>query len=142
VGDEVAPVAFGRSRRFASNLALFIEHHLSRHGALAAVARSLDVEPGKLRRYASRRGSTRELRDIEFIYEVVEALEFDPVTVFSAAQRSESLAMMLALSEGSVDHRLSPEFQGLTSARDDRSPRRACGEQDVERFRDSDAEVA
>lgn len=129
-------IAAGRSRVFASNLALFIEHHLSRHGALAALARSLDVEPAKLRRYASRRGSTRELRDVEFIYELIEAVGFDPVTVFSAAQRSESLAMMLALSEGSVDHRLPAELQGFTSARHDR------GGRDGATFRDADAEVA
>jgi hypothetical protein len=112
----VSLVAVDRSRVFANNLALFIEHHLSRHGALASVARTLNVEPAKLRRYARRRASDRELRDIEFVYQVIAALGFDPITVFSAAQRSESLATMLALAEGAIAHSLSVEFQGLTSA--------------------------
>jgi hypothetical protein len=123
----VAPSTVDRSRVFANNLALFIQHHLSRHGALAAVARELDVEPAKLKRYASRRGSRRELRDIEFVYQLVGALKFDPITVFSAAQRSESLAMLLALAEGSIDHSLSAEFHGLTSGREDQRMRRAVG---------------
>ncbi len=115
----VTLIAVGRSRAFSNNLALFIQHHLSRHGNLAAVARTLEVEPSKLRRYASRKGSRRELRDIEFVYQLVVALNFDPITVFSAAQRAESLAMLLALAEGSLDHSLSPEFLGLTARRDD-----------------------
>jgi hypothetical protein len=102
-----------RSRVFADNLARFIRHHLSRHGQLAAVARELDVEPSKLRRYAGRKGSSRELRDIEFIHQLLGALGFDPITVFSAAQRAESLAMLLALAEGSLAHNLSAEFLRL-----------------------------
>ena len=115
----VAPIAVDRSRAFSNNLALFIQHHLSRHGALAEVARRLDVEPSKLRRYANRKGSRRELRDVEFVYQLVVALNFDPITVFSAAQRAESLAMLLALAEGSLEHRLSAEFQSLTARPDD-----------------------
>ena len=83
------------------------------------MARRLDVEPSKLRRYASRKGSRRELRDVEFVYQLVVALNFDPVTVFSAAQRAESLATLLALAEGSIEHRLSVEFQSLTARPDD-----------------------
>jgi len=138
----VASSTVESSRVFANNLALFIQHHLSRHGALAAVARDLDVEPAKLRRYASRRGSTRELRDIEFVYELLGALNFDPVTVFSAAQRAESLAMLLALAGGSIDHCLAPEFHGLTSAREDRERRRATGGLGPAHLRDADADVA
>jgi hypothetical protein len=138
----VALSAVDRSRVFADNLALFIQHHLSRHGALAAVARTLDVEPAKLRRYASRRGSRRELRDIEFVYQLVGALDFDPITVFSAAQRSESLPMLLALAEGSIDHALSPEFHGLTSAREDPSRRREVGGLTAMHLRDVDADFA
>ncbi len=98
---------------FAANLALFIQHHLSRHGQLATLARALDVEPSRLRRYASSRGSSRELRDIQFLYQLLVALGFDPITVFSAAQRAETLGMLLALAEGQVSHSLSPEFLRL-----------------------------
>jgi len=80
------------------------------------VARELEVEPSKLRRYAGRRASTRELRDVEFVHRLLAALGFEPITVFSAAQRAESLAMLLALAEGSVSHALSPEFLRLTNA--------------------------
>lgn len=103
-----------RSRVFADNLALFVRHHLSRHGRLAAAARELEVEPSKLRRYASCKGSSRELRDIEFVHRLLTALGFEPITVFSAAQRAESLAMLLALAEGSLSHALSAEFLRLT----------------------------
>ena len=138
----MALAAVDRSRLFANNLALFIRHHLSRHGALAAAARTLDVEPAKLRRYASRKGSTRDLRDVEFVYQLVVALNFDPITVFSAAQRAESLAMLLALAEGSIDHSLSPEFQGLTSAREDPPRRRTIEGHGVMHLRDVEADVA
>jgi len=138
----VASSAVDGSRVFANNLSLFIQHHLSRHGALAAVARELDVEPAKLRRYASRRGSTRELRDIEFVYQLLSALSFDPITVFSASQRSESLVMLLALAEGSIDHSLAPEFHSLTSAREDRERRRAGGGPGAMHLRDVDPELA
>jgi hypothetical protein len=96
---------------FVDNLARFAHHHLSRHGALAAAARALQVDPAKLRRYASRRGSLRELRDVSFLFELFFVMGFDPATVFSAAQRSSSLITMLALAEGSLEHALSPEFQ-------------------------------
>ena len=115
-GAAVVSDESDRSRRFAGNLAIFIHHHLSRHGQLAAVARELEVEPSKLRRYAGRRTSSRELRDVEFVHRLLAALGFEPVTVFSAAQRAESLAMLLALAEGSVSHALSPEFLRLTNA--------------------------
>jgi hypothetical protein len=138
----VSFVTVDQSRVFANNLALFIQHHLSRHGALASVARILDVEPAKLRRYARRRASDRELRDIEFVYQLVDALDFDPITVFSAAERSESLAMMLALAEGSIAHSLSVEFQGLTSAQVAPPRGHAIGERGSEHFRDVDADVA
>ena len=134
--------AIDRSRMFANNLSLFIQHHLSRHGALAAVARELDVEPAKLKRYASRRGSTRQLRDIEFVYQLVGALNFDPITVFSAAQRSESLPMLLALAEGSIDHSLSAEFHGLTTAREDPARRRQAGGLAAGHLCEVDADVA
>jgi hypothetical protein len=106
------------SGAFIDNVAAFVRHQLSRHGALAAAARALQVDPAKLRRYASRRGSLRELRDIQFIYRVIEVMGFDPATVFSAAQRSSSLATLLALAEGSLEHRMSPEMQRLGAARD------------------------
>ena len=105
---------YDRSRVFADNLALFIQHHLSRHGQLAAVARELEVEPSKLRRYGSRRATSRELRDIAFVHRLLRAIGFEPITVFSAAQRAESLATLLALAEGSVSHALSPAFLRLT----------------------------
>jgi hypothetical protein len=94
------------SGAFIDNVAAFVRHQLSRHGALAAAARALQVDPAKLRRYASRRGSLRELRDIQFTYRVIEA------------QRSSSLATLLALAEGSLEHRMSPEMQRLGAARD------------------------
>ena len=103
-----------RSRVFTNNLALFVRHQLSRHGQLAAVARELNVEPSRLRRYASRKASSRELRDIEFVHQLLVAMGFEPIVVFSAAQRSESLAMLLALAEGTLSHALAPEFLRLT----------------------------
>lgn len=115
-GAAVASDVSDRSRVFADNLALFVQHHLSRHGQLAAVARELEVEPSKLRRYASRRASSRELRDVEFVHRLLTALGFEPITVFSAAQRAESLSMLLALAEGSLSHALSAEFLRLTGA--------------------------